>query len=659
MSFYIILEFSLKADYFKVAKKTIYGDIIIMSLSQKNNTSAFKGNIILGIFSLVILLFYPLVYPKVFGIIHSYYAYLLFITLPLLSMLSFAGILIYSNYDSLRNDFVKYRYMYVVVIILAIIVFIGNFFRGSGLFEIKLSNFFASLAIVIIPFFIRIMVNEINFQRWLAELVLWFYFANVFIVIIGRVKGRFAYGLPGNTNWQASLAIILLPLIFYYIVKWVPKKINYWGGHFIIMALFCAISSWLVLVANSKGAILAIGAGVFFYITGCFCNKSTKKTIVLSGFMGMFLLVVGTIVALKMDVKLIDNDIRSHLWNGTVNLLMDDYNYIFGIPGNAGNGMFETAFSSYNSPEYYLSKIASGRNNHPHNQLLYIFVSYGIVGGICLFSFIFYIFGKLFVKFNELSFYIKAILISALMLLVHGMVDLVLHEWPTNILFLIFMGILIAEIFKFKIIEKKEQKQNSILYNALIVGLLGTFCYQFYYSVEASINDRSGKIASEFKKSQDANDYYVRSVNEFPRPRAIYDAMSNAFYNLKNIALVQYYGEKFADCGVKNFSHNNLLMGVASAEFQDYSSAVKYLEQERVNYPADVMPLVLLCYLYEKKIKDHQFYLVRYDQLLKVLALRIKDDVKRDEFTTHLTTLINRADFSAYRYVFSYYRRWK
>ena len=627
-----------------------------MSLSQEKSKSIFKGNIILGIFFLAVLLFYPLVYPKVFGIIHYYYAYMLWITLPLLSMLSVTGVLIYSNYHSLRDDFMKYRYMYAVIIIVMAIVFIGTFFRGAGLFEIKLSNFFASLAIITIPFFIRIMVNEIHFQRWLFAVVFSFYFANLFIVVIGKVKGRIAYGLPGNSNWQASLAIVLLPLIFYLIARSLTKKINSWGGHFVIMALFGVISSWLVFVADSKGAILAIGAGVFLYFTGCFCNKCIKKTIVVSGFIGMFLFVLGTIIAFKMDIKLIDNDIRSYLWNGTVNLLMDNYNYVFGVPGNAGNGMFETAFSSYNSMNYYLTDIASERNNHPHNQLLYLFISYGVVGASCLLGFIFYILGKLFVKFNELSFYIKAVLISTLMLLVHSMVDLVLYEWPTNILFLIFMGILIAEVFKFQPIKEKEQKQNSLIYNFLIVVFCGIFCYQFYYSVESSMNDRSGKIAGDLKKYQEANGYYVRSVNEFPRSRAIYHAMYNAFYNLKNIALVQYYGDKFANCGVKNFSHNNLLMGVASAELQDYNHAVEYFEQERVNYPADFVSLVLLCYLYEKKVKNHDLYLLRHRQLLKVLALRVKDDAKRAGFTTHLTTLINRADFSSYKFVFSYYR---
>ena len=629
-----------------------------MNSESHQNKLLNKNKLIFGFFTLTILLFYPLVYPKVFGHFSAYYSHLAVITVPLLSIFCALGTFCFLDIESLKNDFKKYRLIYLIVLLILVICFIGVFFRGYGIFIVQISNFFAGMALITIPFFVRLAASRFSLKKWLCFVVLFFYFTNLIIATVGVAKGRFAYGLPGNTNWQASIAVVLLPIIFWVTYEYFPKRIKDWGGHYIVMAIFTAISIWLEYVSGSKGALLAIAAGIGFYAVGKVGNKFFRSLTIWSSFVTCFLLIIGTIWALKSGVRLIDNDIRSHLWSGAIKLFCNDFNYIFGIPNNAGNGSFESAFSAFNSVQYYLAKIASGRNNHPHNQLLYIFICYGFVGALSIFGLLFYVLKCLYVKFNKLTCFVKMLLISTLMLIAHGMVDLVLYEWPTNILFLIFIGILFNEVFKFKRLHN-EYNRRSLFFNALILILLITFGYQFINNFEASSLDRAGRIARDLKQYEKANDFYKQSILKFPKPRVIYDAMNNAFYDLANLELVKDYGEMLNASGVDNFAHNKLLMSVVAIEYKDYKNALLYLNEERLNYPADVMPLLLNYYVCVVILQDKKLYQAAYDDLEMVLSYRIKDKKKLKKIMNYYTTIVKTKNFSPYNFVVSYFRKFK
>ena len=629
-----------------------------MKLEPNEKTFINKDKVLWVFFTLAILMFYPLVYPKLFGQIYGYYSYLSVVTVPLLSMFCVLGTLIFTNIDALKQDFKNYRLIYLLFGLIFAICFIGIFFRGFGLFRIQISNYFSSIALITIPLFIRIACNKFCLKKWLAFLVLFIYFANLIIAAIGVAKGRFAYGLPGNTNWQASIAIVLLPIIFWIIYEYTPKNIKSFGGEYVIMAIFTALSVWLEYVSGSKGAMLAIVAGIGFYIVGKIGNRFFRCLTIWSALVAAFSLIIFTVIALKMEVRLIDNDIRSHLWAGAVKLFSSDFNFIFGIPNNAGSGSFESAFSSFNSVQYYLAKIASGRNNHPHNQLLYLFVCYGAIGAIALWGLLFAILWPLYVRFTKLNFYIQMLLISSLMLLTHGMVDLVLHEWPTNILFLIFIGILSNEIFKFDY-KKLDSKKQSFAYNFILLSMLAILGYQFVNNFEASVLDRSGRVARDLKKYKEANDFYKKSIEKFPKPRVFYDAMSNAFYDLADLKLVKYYGEKITESGVDSFSHNKLLMSVVAINYNDYDAALFYLDEERLNYPADVMPVILKYYICSVLLKNEQLSERALKDMRKVFSYRIKDEKELNKVVNHFSNFVKSKEFSAYKFVNYHFRKFK
>ncbi|UDQ97112.1 hypothetical protein AAEX28_08690 [Lentisphaerota bacterium WC36G] len=591
----------------------------------------------------------------------------------------------------------KNKFFLVCSLFVSFVSFINIFWRGSGIFEIKIANFMLCTSIIVIPYFVRTCTATVDIKKIIFYFIVFLFSCNFLIVFSMKLTApkRLPFGLPGNTNWQAILAVAFFPIIVWGIVEYIPYKLREKKITIILVGFVILMTGWLEYSADSKGARLALLICSIIFIVGQYgervshlffqkllslskekmqddkflkveknilswnriSDKYINSVIVLSVFGLGFILVAVAIISYNYDIKLISNDIRRFLWSGSVELLVNSkINYFFGVANGAGEGAFESAFASFNSLDYYLTNLASDRNNHPHSQLLYLFLSYGVVVASLLLVLLFKIYSNIFKNFSQKSWFIKAVTISSLMLLVHGMVDLVLFEWPTNIVFLILIGILANEVFPFQktvCTDKHRNGLKSFVTIFLTVILLFEICQ---FSMATYIG-RKGRCRRALNNYQGADSLFAQSLKKYPRAQVAFDAMYNAFFNLSNLSLTEKYYGYLRDCGVENYSHNNLFMCVVKLEENRDELALIYVKREIANFPAEVMPVLLEFYIYNVRLNDNSAALISLKNLERNLELKIKDKHKLGETLKILTSAVRMKNFSPYQLVKNNFRK--
>ncbi|MBR2365059.1 MAG: O-antigen ligase family protein [Lentisphaeria bacterium] len=297
-----------------------------------------------------------------------------------------------------------------------------------------------NLIFLFIPFFICVYKREAEKVLPYFLLILWGW--NIIQMIIARYSYKLTFfwrtGISGNSNWSAAILAAATPFVVLLVYDYLRKKECSKCCCTILCGIPACIGLGYFLYCRSAACFLAVAAiGVFLFF--CYLPVRFRRIFFIAG---IICFIAGCFLFIRFGVDRLAGrmayDERTVLWEGTVNMIAD--HPLFGVGGQS----FENAFVKYKPLELFLKKHVATRATHPHNQILYMFAVFGMLGGICWMILHFYPLTVTAARLwkREESSAILPYFAGAAVLTLHAMLDVVSVNWPTNIIELSLLGIL-------------------------------------------------------------------------------------------------------------------------------------------------------------------------------------------------------------------------
>ena len=286
--------------------------------------------------------------------------------------------------------------------------------------------------------------------KFIAGAILPFGILNLYLIISARLTGHslhFRSGITGNSNWTAAITTVTAGAFLFFLYTFFRKKCSPFKT-FLLLLLPAAGMIFLWKNQESLGSFLAILSTLylllFIMIPGGKIRKLVTFSSILSGIVLMLLF-----VHFKQDA-IADRfaaDERLTLWEGTVNMILDNP-----VTGAGGSCCYENKFIPYKPIELFLKSHVAPRASHPHNEILYILASGGILTGLPL------IFLLLFPVFYLYISYLKEkpdsweLLIFAMYLyfIFHGQLDCFFPKYPNQLFLWMFCSYCWSRVFLHK-----------------------------------------------------------------------------------------------------------------------------------------------------------------------------------------------------------------
>ena len=261
-------------------------------------------------------------------------------------------------------------------------------------------------------------------------------------------------GIPMNRNWNASLILISMPFAVLVSFRWADSILK----RFLLLLGIVLPSVYVLMVCNSLAVYLALPGALFLFFL---MNRKHWKifliasaALLLTGLTAFFL----CRTYLPAFRNFLEKEDRVVFYTAAVRMIADAPVSGYGIPS------FEQEFIPYiRTPEYFLRTHAADMVKHPHNHLLFMAAGMGLAGLAVWLAL--WLVPVLLLTFRkepdpEETVLDKLILFAWLALTLHGMLDLVLFQEPTNILALVFTGWIWGRLFHSEQPETERRVNN-------------------------------------------------------------------------------------------------------------------------------------------------------------------------------------------------------
>ena len=453
------------------------------------------------------------------------------------------------------------------------------------------------------------------------------------------------FGLPQNINWNAALLAVTAPFAILTAWKWCPSEEN-WSANSLwrigSLLLVAGVTAWQIALTESRGTLLGIVTAGASWVFLKLEHRARRLTL----FAALALAIVGSLwfAFFFPHERILDDlarDERVFLANTTMSMIAEQPEIGFGAPS------FEQEYLRFRRPEFFSMRHSAVRIDHPHNHLLYVAASFGILGLLCwlylVLEPIFFaakrIAGETWVRTDDnlpagmtawefrncgMDDETRLSLLCLAGLLVHAQFDLVLFRWPTNLLAMIFLGLLIHERegapapfwrppaflrrFRWEFLKKlersrpPEQRTGRLIRPALFafgVVLLGVGLVSAFSNLAAeSIAWHADNVALEGRHG-DAAKLYLMAAS---MPGSSLPLKSRALNHasLHDTAHASRYYAMFAASSTPDFGYVNDYLARACVIGGHPADAVPFLKRAMELRPRSVLPLLMLMDVYER-----------------------------------------------------------
>ena len=453
------------------------------------------------------------------------------------------------------------------------------------------------------------------------------------------------FGLPGNINWNASLLAITASFAVLTAWKWCPTEDNWsvnalWRNGSLL--LIAGVTGWQIRLTGSRGTLLGIAAAGALWIFLKQGNRGRRLTL----FAVLTAAIVGSLwfaffIPHERILDELSRDERVFLANTTMNMIAEQPEIGFGAPS------FEQEYLNFRRPEFFSMRHSAVRVDHPHNHLLYIAASFGILGLLCwlylvlepMFFAAKRIAGETWVRTDDnlpegmtawefqncgMDDETRLSLLCLAGLLVHAQFDLVLFRWPTNLLAMIFLGLLIHERegapapfwrppaflrrFRWEFLKKLERSRPPEhrtgrlirpALSALGFVLLGTALFTAFSNLAAeSIAWHADNVATDGRHDDAARLYLMASSMPGSSLPLKSRALNHA--SIHDTAHAARYYTMFAASSTPDFGYVNDYFARACVLGGHPADAVPFLKRAMNLRPRSVLPLLMLMDVYER-----------------------------------------------------------
>jgi len=272
-------------------------------------------------------------------------------------------------------------------------------------------------------------------------------------------------GITGNVNWTASLFIVTMIFFGGLILERLARAAGPGQKKFIAAV---GIAGELLLfrqfwIIGSKGALAAAGLTGLLFL---FLRSGNKIRKILAA-AALLCLLAGAFWAVRNTDpigKFISDDGRVIFWENALRLIAD--HPLFGV----GQGSFENEYMRYRNADYFWILNPAARSNHPHNHLLFMAGSWGIIGlllwGILLFAPL-WLMARKFYRHEKVPLLETVCFLTVCFSFLHGCLDLILVSMPNSLIALMSLGILWHEL-----VDQSRPSKELPKYGKLIALLL-------------------------------------------------------------------------------------------------------------------------------------------------------------------------------------------
>lgn len=473
-------------------------------------------------------------------------------------------------------------------IIFFLIAFGQCFFIPGYSFECVGNN----LIFLMIPFFVCAYKEDVEKFVPYFLLVLWAW--NLIQMVIARFSYKLPFfwrtGISGNSNWSAAVLAVATPFVVLLFYDFLRKK-EY--SKFFSMILCCIpafIGLGYFLYCRSAACLLAVLA-VAVFLFFCYLPEKFRRVFFITG---LVCIIAGTFLFLRYGVDRLAGrmayDERTVLWEGAVNMIAD--HPLTGVGGQS----FENAFVKYKPLELFLKKHVATRSGHPHNQILFMFASFGVLGGICWMLLHFYPLIVTAVRLwkKEESLPVLLYFSGTAVLTLHAMLDVVSVNWPTNIIELSLLGILWHRTL---FVQKKSTEKNTFLkssYSRMSI-FCGCILLLLAFSMIARSTYASCRVQDLMTKRftpQKSKEIVKNILKVYPEGYTqTYALLSFSRMILKDPVLTLEITDVMQSKHIPEYGNIHLFRGDAHSLLKKYDEAFSEYKKEARNWPLAVVPV--------------------------------------------------------------------
>ena len=479
-------------------------------------------------------------------------------------------------------------------------------FRHAGMYSAAETGELFLTAVL--PFCICVFAGEIRrFLPWYLSLF-WLIDA-----ILGAIQycgaDGFLFGLPGNINWNASLLAVTAPFAVLCIRRKVPNP----SWRIALTVLVAAITLWQISLTDSRGAVAGIlTAGALWGFL-----KMERRGRQTALFSVLTLTIVGSLwlaffTSHDRILDYLSRDERVFLAHTTVDMIAERPKLGFGAPS------FEQEYLRFRTPEFFSMRHSAPRVEHPHNQPLYIAASFGILGLLC---WLYLLLEPMFFaakRYGGLVPETKLSFLCLAALLVHAQFDLVLFQWPTNLLAMIFLGMLIHERegapapfwrppkflrrFRWEFLKRPERRRpperrtGRLIPPALFalgIVLLGCGLFFAFGDLAAEIIGVRADIKAKEGDHAEASRLYLMAAS-MPGSRLELKSRALQHASLYDPGHAANYYAMFAASSTPDFGYSNDYFARACVIGGHPADALPFLKRAMTLRPHAVLPLLML-----------------------------------------------------------------
>jgi O-antigen ligase len=457
----------------------------------------------------------------------------------------------------------------------------------------------------------------------------------------------FLFGLPGNINWNAAFLAVTAPFAILTAWKWCPTEDNWSVNSFWrigSLLLVAGVTVWQIVLTDSRGTLLGVAAAGALWAFLKLGHRGRRLTL----FAVLALALVGSVwfAFFTSHDRILENlsrDERVFLANTTMSMIAEQPEIGFGAPS------FEQEYLNFRRPEFFSMRHSAVRIDHPHNHLLYIAASFGILGLLCwlylvlepMFFAAKRIAGETWVLTDEnlgpnlvaayefrdcgMDDETRLSLLCLAGLLVHAQFDLVLFRWPTNLLAMVFLGFLIHERegapapfwrppvflrrFRWEFLKSLERTRppehrhtgrllRPVLF-ALGIVLLGTGLFSAFGNLAAeSLAWHADNVALEGRQADAAKLYLMAASMPGSGLPLKSRALNHA--SLHETAHAQRYYAMFSASSTPDFGYVNDYFARACVLGGHPADAIPFLKRAMTLRPRSVLPLLMLMDVYDR-----------------------------------------------------------
>ena len=572
-----------------------------MTVFTKNNWQFF-------IFYICTLLFYPLVWPRLFAGRLIYWSDLNLFTPGLIALLCCSLLLFNSK---ALFSFLSSRAAKLIIIPFAFILLIA-FIQLIVSYNGQVSYLWTSLYWIAIPLFCA--VNRREVEKYLPLFIIILGLATLIQTFQQMGLGALLTGLPGNWNWNASLIALFLPFSCFAVYK-------YWGKHrksaISIIAALIIVVVLIIYRCHSKAVILGLIIASCSILVLFYWRKLSWINWIRAGILLAVLGIVSLSVFREIIFVVLKDDQRLFLWSGALDLL--GQNLWIGC----GPELFESAYAPHISAAYYLGRLVADRHPHAHNHLLQFVVTMGIPALIAWCSIIFYAVAKNLPKATgQGSWKLKLYLFSFILLFTNSMLDIVVLTWPLGCIFLILLGVLLGRaVERAPRHESKQRQVVTIIFGVLGICLAIILLNYLYFNLLSSTHYRNAKILIDKKDLKSAFAQTKISIAAKPTAQNTYLAAIMSFDDFKNPQECLKYLDMLNSIGFENYMHNNQLRAKALVVTAKEKESLLYFAKEQQNFPLSCVNLYYYRLVLEKLGRKQQAA-VMGDHLRMILKMK-------------------------------------